>query len=81
MNEQYSFLKLQECTDHLSDTVDSILSAWYQQVRYLCYSNVQMFSFYLSSLLSIHNLLPHRDAFNGFANRADPGQAALVKAV
>ena len=26
------------------------------------------------------NPLPHRDAFNAFANRADPDQAALVRA-
>ena len=26
------------------------------------------------------NPLPHRDAFNAFADRADPDQAALVRA-
>ena len=26
------------------------------------------------------NFLPHRDAFNAFANRADPDQAALTRA-
>ena len=28
----------------------------------------------------IINPLPHRDAFNTFANRQDPDQAALVRA-
>ena len=29
---------------------------------------------------SLFNPLPHRDAFNAFANRADPDHAALVRA-
>ena len=30
--------------------------------------------------IPLHIPLPHRDAFKAFANRADPDQAALVRA-
>ena len=35
----------------------------------------------LNFLVFLMNPLPHRDAFNVFANRADPDQAAHVRAV